>query len=98
MTLDEFIAELNTRFGTEHRRYGLDKPGPKFTRVVVTDHGQQSVYCFVDHEGNVYKSAGWKAPAKGIRANLATFDMSVIEKADRGLKGGTAWLYAKGHL
>lgn len=30
----------------------------------------KSCFCFVDYDGNLYKSAGWKAPAKGIRGTL----------------------------
>ncbi|QFR55883.1 hypothetical protein JC221_237 [Yersinia phage JC221] len=31
---------------------------------------QRSCAGFIDNEGNIYKSASWKAPAKGIRGNI----------------------------
>lgn len=50
--------------------------GPKYVRIVRKDthkgvvqpHG--SVHCFLDYQGNIYKSASWKAPAKHIRGNI----------------------------
>lgn len=30
----------------------------------------RSVYCFLDYQGNIYKAAGWKAPAKHIRGSI----------------------------
>lgn len=55
--------------------------GKKYFRIV-TDTGrydyrgaiQRSVHCFVDLQGNVYKAAGWAAPAKGVRYNLFNAD------------------------
>lgn len=51
---------------TVGQEWRLDR-GPKFVRVV---HGD-SAFCFVEKAtGNVLKSAGWKAPAKGVRSNI----------------------------
>jgi hypothetical protein len=47
--------------------------GKKYAKIIhVTYHGKQrSAHAFVDLQtGDVYKSASWQAPAKGIRYNL----------------------------
>jgi len=82
-TVQDLVDALNAKFGNE-ATFGFDK-GPKYSRVwIATPH--KSAYCFVDHEGNIYKTASWKAPAKGVRANLATLDMSKVDRF-------TSWLY-----
>lgn len=43
--------------------------GSKYHRIVI-HQPQTSAYCFVDHFGNIYKCAGWKVPAKGIRGHI----------------------------
>lgn len=42
------------------------------TRIKATGKmfDQRSCGGFIDGEGNIYKSAGWKAPAKNIRGNI----------------------------
>lgn len=50
------------------------EPGRKYIKLVVASGGQRSVYCFLDMEGNIYKAATWKAPAKHIRGSV--FDES----------------------
>ena len=86
MTFAEFIAALNAKFAG---RYSFDvMPGVKYNRVVQMSTGQRSSYAFVDNDGNVYKSAGWKAPAKGVRANLATLDMANVDEYG-------SWLYRR---
>ena len=46
--------------------------GKKYHKIVMISSGNaRSVHCFVDKKtGDVYKSASWKAPAKGVRFNL----------------------------
>lgn len=46
--------------------------GKKYHKIIMIDGGgHRSVHCFVDKvTGEVYKSASWKAPAKGVRYDL----------------------------
>lgn len=45
--------------------------GSKYIRVVMNKWGNKSAHAFLDYQGNVYKAASWKTPAKnGIRFNL----------------------------
>lgn len=46
--------------------------GKKYHKIVFIDGGgSRSVHCFIDKKtGEVYKSASWKAPAKGVRYDL----------------------------
>ena len=62
--------------------------GRKYIKIVekyVGDVGG-AAHCFIDEDGNIYKPAGWAAPAKGIRANLETLDLAKVD-----CLGG--WLY-----
>ena len=74
-----------------HRKLYLMK-GRKYHRVVITslydyEHSSSS-YCFIDNEGNIYKCAGWKKPASGIRGNIET-------KSPEEVTPSTRWLYVK---
>jgi hypothetical protein len=45
--------------------------GRKYHKIVMDARGSKSVYCFIDKKtGEVYKSASWKSPAKGVRYDL----------------------------
>jgi hypothetical protein len=58
--------------------------GPKNARFVIESGATRSVLLFVELEtGNILKAAGWKAPAKGVRGNIATTEP----------RAGTGWLY-----
>lgn len=69
--------------------------GRKYHKVVFYDGGgQRSSHAFVDTKtGEVYKSASWKAPAKGVRYDLRLIKDRewLLENAD--WSGG--YLYAK---
>jgi hypothetical protein len=69
--------------------------GNKYHKIILIDGGgQRSVHAFVDKKtGEVYKSASWKAPAKGVRYDLRLIEQRewLFENADWA--GG--YLYAK---
>ena len=69
--------------------------GKKYHKVVMVDGGSsRSVHCFIDkNTGEVYKSASWKSPAKGVRYDLRLIEQReyVLENCDWA--GG--YLYAK---
>jgi hypothetical protein len=69
--------------------------GKKYHKVIFVDGGgHRSVHCFVDkNTGEVYKSATWKSPAKGVRYDLRLIKDReyLLENAD--WSGG--YLYAK---
>lgn len=46
--------------------------GTKYIRIVSRKEGDKygSCYCFLDFQGNIYKSASWKIPAKHIRGSV----------------------------
>lgn len=64
--------------------------GPKYYKVIKAslEGHNRSVYCFIDNDGNIYKAASWKAPAKGIRAHIDTVKMSEIDEYG-------SWLYVR---
>ena len=69
--------------------------GNKYHKIILIDGGgSRSVHAFVDKKtGEVYKSASWKSPAKGVR-----YDLRIIEQREQLLAtcdwaGG--YLYAK---
>ena len=68
--------------------------GRKYHKVIMTAHGSRSVHCFIDKKtGEIYKSASWKSPAKGVRYDLRLIaDREwLLENAD----WSGAYLYAK---
>jgi len=69
--------------------------GKKYHKVIlVNGGGSRSVHCFIDkNTGEVYKSATWKSPAKGVRYDLRLIKDReyLLENAD--WSGG--YLYAR---
>jgi hypothetical protein len=59
--------------------------GKKYHKIVMNAAGSRSVHAFVDKKtGEVYKSASWKSPAKGVR-----FDLRIIEQREWLLQHAT---------
>lgn len=83
------IAAGNYDFGYQF----LIESGKRYHKVVMVAHGSKSVHCFVDKvTGDVYKSASWKAPAKGVRYSLLDEDSRERCYATCDWSGG--YLYA----
>lgn len=88
--LDFVIEHLNAKIATYYKNiYGypdmeagsypqlVPEFGSKYIRLVNHRFGKNDgVYCFLDYEGNIYKSASYKAPAKHIRGSVFDPDMS----------------------
>jgi hypothetical protein len=68
--------------------------GKKYHKVIMNANGSRSVHCFIDKKtGEVYKSASWKSPAKGVR-----YDLRLIEQREWLFKNADwagSYLYAK---
>ena len=66
--------------------------GKKYAKIIHVSHGQRSAHAFVDlNTGDVYKSASWKAPAKGVRYNL--MDEKSCEQMYRRADWAGGYLY-----
>ena len=74
--------------------------GRKYYRIVaalvdskdtnVLECRSRSCYAFIDGEGNIYKSASWKTPAKGIRATIDQVLSGSVKADPYG-----SWLYLR---
>jgi len=68
--------------------------GRKYHKIIMVANGSRSVHAFVDKKtGEVYKSASWKAPAKGVR-----YDLRIIEQREWLLQNADwagGYLYAR---
>lgn len=97
----EFAAALEAKFtangtlpGTDRGRpyhFTADKPGRRFTRIVMHTDNQRSVHAFVENAtGAVFKAAGWTSPAHKATARYESMD-AALAAAD--WSGG--YLYAR---
>ena len=69
--IESFVAAVQTVIGAD--KVAGYTTGPKFYRITKRYAGEAhgSVYCFVCRAtGNIYKAAGWKAPAPGVRGHI----------------------------
>ena len=90
--LDNFKSR-NNNSSSDYKFY--IESGRKYHKIIMeTGSGSRSVHAFVDRKtGEVYKSASWKSPAKGVRYDLRLIEQRewLLENADWA--GG--YLYAK---
>jgi hypothetical protein len=92
--LQKFKAHYEKIANKDNKSPDLDmtinwKKGNKYYSVFThykSSPDRRSQYMFVDHEGNIYKAAGWGKPAKGIRSNIKTLDLTKVDPY-------TSWLY-----
>jgi hypothetical protein len=68
--------------------------GRKYHKIIMNANGSRSVHCFIDKKtGEMYKSASWKSPAKGVR-----YDLRIIEQREWLLENAdwaSSYLYAR---
>ena len=87
---DNFISQ----YGHDRAYDFYPETGRKYHKIIMDGSGSRSVHAFVDKKtGEVYKSASWKAPAKGVRYDLRIISQRewLMENADWA--GG--YLYAR---
>lgn len=61
--------------------------GRRFTRIVHDKGAQRFVHAFVDMtNGDVIKSAGWKAPQRGVNGLAVRFNLVDEESRERGFR------------
>jgi hypothetical protein len=66
--LANYIAQLEEAHPHSGFHYTV---GKKYIRIVEDWlGGQQSSFCFVDFQGNLYKAESWAKPALGIRGHI----------------------------
>jgi hypothetical protein len=89
VTLKQFLDFLNDVMPKRRGFTVLQSPiyfsaesGRKYIRIVESYHGSRSVYCFLDMDGNIYKSATWKAPAKHVRGTVFDANYSLGKGLD----------------
>lgn len=57
------------------KKYEVQK-ARKYTKIFVKDT-QRCIFMFIDEEGNIYKPANYKSPAKGIRGHISNWRQSL---------------------
>ena len=90
-----FASQHGTYSKNQKTTYFWFKINKKYTKIIKTSNGQDSVHAFLYNQTlDVYKAANWAAPAKGKRFNLLEDFDRILEMCDPS--GG--YLYNKGGL
>ena len=102
-----YLADAGDSFSTNYHQSYIDAlkngecdydffivEGRKYLKIVMNAQGSKSVHAFVDKKtGEVYKSASYKSPAKGVR-----FDLRLIKDREWLLENADwagSYLYMK---
>jgi hypothetical protein len=82
------------QYGGNQKYEYYPETGRKYHKIILDANGSRSVHAFVDKKtGEVYKSASWKSPAKGVR-----YDLRLIKDREWLLENADwagAYLYAR---
>lgn len=74
---DHYRKHLTATFNAHGSPKHTLERGPKYIRVVTSQPGHRSVYCFLDYNGNILKAESWKKPAKHVRGNIFDDNFSI---------------------
>jgi len=91
-----FVEELcevleQKAFASQHGQYSKEKKttyfwfkiNKKYTKIIQTNYGSDSVHAFINNENlDLLKAAAWNLPAKGARYNLAKDFDRILEVCD----------------
>ena len=85
MTIEQFVADLNLKWPKKHTFSDvfMFTEGKRFWKICMSHDGikPSSSYGFVDKvTGDLYKAAGWNAPAKHVRGNI--HDVTGLDACD----------------
>ena len=90
--VEEWCEVLESKaFASQHGQWSKEKPttffhfkiNKKYTKIIRTTHGSDSVHAFVDNSNlDILKAAAWNLPAKGARYNLVENFDRVLEVCD----------------
>ena len=70
MLCDALRHDFECRYDHDGYNFYIES-GRKYHKIIMDGRGSRSVHAFVDRKtGEVYKSASWKSPAKGVRYDL----------------------------
>ena len=95
MLCDALVDNFKSRNNGSSSEYKFYiEEGRKYHKIIMNANGSRSVHAFVDKKtGELYKSASWKSPAKGVRYDLRLIEQRewLLQHAD--WSGG--YLYAR---
>ena len=76
MLCDALVLDYTSQYPDSDPYKFYIESGRKYHKIIMeTSGGSRSIHAFIDKKtGSVYKSASWKAPAKGERFNLLVIE------------------------